>query len=185
MWGEIGQLQVQVLKESGLGPSDDLLDIGCGSLRGGVPLINYLSRGKYWGTDISPELLRNGANYVEEAGLADKESNLFLTTDFSLNEVGERRFKFVQAWGVFTDIPKELVAECLKSVAGVMSQDGTFLATFALGENYQADHARLQFRYPWSFFKSLEYEIGLSLTLERGFSYRHPKGHSLLIAKHI
>lgn len=183
LWDQIGQLQVQVLKEIGLCPSDGLLDIGCGSLRGGVPLIEYLSSGKYCGTDISPELLKNGLIHLEEAGLGHKNAELFLVNNFSLQEVFGRQFDFVQAFGVFTDIPKELVLECLQSVVSILSPDGIFIATFASGERYRADHAGLRFRYPWTFFKNLEDQIDLNMDFMPGFSFRHPKGHSLLLAK--
>ncbi len=35
MWEEIGRLQFEFLRARGLKPSHRLLDIGCGSLRGG------------------------------------------------------------------------------------------------------------------------------------------------------
>ena len=183
-WERIGQLQVELLKEMGLRPPDDLLDIGCGSLRGGVPIVDYLLSGKYWGTEISSQLLRKGQAHLEEAGLGHKKPRLFMANDFSLREVEGRKFEFVQAFGVFTDIPRELVAECLKSVAKVLAPGGVFLATFAFAKEYRPDHVGLRFRYPRSFFKSLEDQVGLDIKFLPGFSFRHPKGHSLLVATH-
>lgn len=45
LWEEMGQRQLEFLVEQGLGPCDDLLDVGCGSLRGGVHFIRYLEQG--------------------------------------------------------------------------------------------------------------------------------------------
>src|SRR5476649_335832 len=59
-WEEIGPAQLSFLKKMGLRPSDFLLDIGCGCLRGGVHLIPYLDPGHYFGTDINAALLEAG-----------------------------------------------------------------------------------------------------------------------------
>ena len=183
LWDEMGQLQVHVLKELGLVPSHELLDIGCGSLRGGIPLIDYLSPGKYWGTDISPELLKAGIAQLEKSGLVDKNPTLRIAIDFSLKEVGDRKFDFIQAFGVFTDVPRGFVEECLESVSNVLSPEGIFIATFGAAEKYSEDHRHLRFRYPLSFFKSLESRVGMDIKFMPNFSFRHPKGHSLLLAR--
>src|SRR3979409_2149502 len=52
-WEEIGELQFQFLRTHGLEPQHRLLDIGCGSLRGGVRFVSYLDPGNYFGIDIS------------------------------------------------------------------------------------------------------------------------------------
>ena len=54
MWDEIGTLQFEFLQGRGLQPDDLLLDVGCGSLRGGVRFVEYLNPSRYFGIDISP-----------------------------------------------------------------------------------------------------------------------------------
>jgi hypothetical protein len=46
LWDELGRLQVDFPVSEGLEPAHVLLDIGCGSLRGGVHLIPYLEPGR-------------------------------------------------------------------------------------------------------------------------------------------
>ena len=60
MWEEIGRLQFEFLRARGLKPRHRLLDIGCGSLRGGIHAINYLETGNYYGLDINLSLIEAG-----------------------------------------------------------------------------------------------------------------------------
>src|SRR6476619_314261 len=60
MWEEIGALQLGFLVSQGLARSDKLLDIGCGCLRGGVHLVEYLDASNYYGVDINESLLQAG-----------------------------------------------------------------------------------------------------------------------------
>src|SRR5215472_262077 len=60
LWEEVGQLQLDFLVAQGLMPHHRLLDIGCGSLRGGVKLIRYLCAGHYAGIDLHESLLNAG-----------------------------------------------------------------------------------------------------------------------------
>ena len=57
LWDQIGQLQFDFLVANGLRPEHKLLDIGCGSLRGGVKFVRYLQSGHYFGTDLNGSLL--------------------------------------------------------------------------------------------------------------------------------
>ena len=41
MWEELGRLQKRFLIEQGLKPDHRFLDMGCGSLRAGVPLTDF------------------------------------------------------------------------------------------------------------------------------------------------
>ena len=43
------RFQIAFLKERGLVPSSQLLEIGCGPLTGGIPIIEYLEPGNYVG----------------------------------------------------------------------------------------------------------------------------------------
>ena len=60
MWEEIGKLQYELVVREGLLPRHKLLDVGCGSLRGGVHFIRYLDSGNYYGMDKNEKLLSAG-----------------------------------------------------------------------------------------------------------------------------
>ena len=61
-----------LVRRQGLLRSDTLLDLGCGVLRGGMPLINYLEPGRYWGLDVSPARLAEGWRELSERSLEHK-----------------------------------------------------------------------------------------------------------------
>ena len=56
-WEQVGQFQFHYLIAKGLRKDHKLLDIGCGTLRGGRYFIEYLDCGGYTGLDISPKAL--------------------------------------------------------------------------------------------------------------------------------
>ena len=57
LWRMKRQFQIDFLLRMGLQPDEDLLDLGCGTLRGGIPMIEYLHAGKYVGVDVRAEVL--------------------------------------------------------------------------------------------------------------------------------
>jgi cyclopropane fatty-acyl-phospholipid synthase-like methyltransferase len=56
-WDKIGKLQFDFLLKMGLKPDNYLLDLGCGSLRGGVLFIPYLEDKHYYGVEKETRLL--------------------------------------------------------------------------------------------------------------------------------
>jgi hypothetical protein len=50
-WEDVGRMQFEFLLREGLQPHHHLLDIGCGSFRGGRFVIDYLQEGHYFGID--------------------------------------------------------------------------------------------------------------------------------------
>lgn len=70
-WRQKRNLQRSFLLASGLQPSHQLLDIGCGTLRGGIPLIDYLEKGNYVGLEPRKKALDEALRFVQEH-LADK-----------------------------------------------------------------------------------------------------------------
>src|SRR6476620_5967405 len=65
----------QMLREHGLRPDDVCVDYGCGTLRVGIHVINYLKPGAYWGLD-SESILREGLNLVDDELVAEKIPHL-------------------------------------------------------------------------------------------------------------
>jgi SAM-dependent methyltransferase len=132
LWDEVGKLQFDFLRARGLVPHHKLLDVGCGSLRGGVHFVGYLEPGHYHGIDISQELLDAGYDIeLAAVGLQDRlpRQNLRRTSDFEL--VGlEQTFDFAIAQSLFTHLSLNRIRQCLERLVPAMKPGGAFYATF-------------------------------------------------------
>jgi SAM-dependent methyltransferase len=62
-YAAVGEIEKQLLIQAGLRPDHTIVDIGCGSGRLARALVPYLTRGKYFGTDVVMELLQYAARY--------------------------------------------------------------------------------------------------------------------------
>lgn len=133
LWDEIGLLARDLVIAEGLTPGMRFLDIGCGCLRVGVHLVEYLDAGNYFGTDLSDELL--SAGYERELGplgLGPKlpRSNLLCDHEFNFDRFeGAPRFDMALAQSVFTHLPLNHLRLCLEKLAPAMSPGGRFFAT--------------------------------------------------------
>ena len=140
LWAMKRAFQIAFLKSRGLRPSHRLLDIGCGTLRGGVPLIDYLDAGHYAGCDVRPEALAEGRAELAEAGLAHKSPALVCGEDFAataaaLDAAGAPgRFDYLWAYSVLIHMPDAVLADCLRFAAGRLAAGGAFYANVNLGE---------------------------------------------------
>jgi cyclopropane fatty-acyl-phospholipid synthase-like methyltransferase len=131
LWEEMGKLQLDFLREHGLRPTHQLLDLGCGSLRAGTQLIPYLDPGHYWGVDISADLLEAGWEELGALGLQQRQprGQLVALADFEFNQLATR-WDYCIAASVFTHMTLNRIRRCLARLAGSMSSDGRFFATF-------------------------------------------------------
>lgn len=129
LWEELGTLQFEFLVAQGLQPSDKLLDVGCGSLRGGLHFIPYMDRAHYTGIDISEELLKAGEAELRNAGLESKEPRLVHMGRFEFSSLGTT-FDFALAQSVFTHLPLNSVISCIMNIDQVLVSGGRFFATF-------------------------------------------------------
>lgn len=57
LWKMKQDFQINFLKSQGLKEKDQLLDIGCGTLRGGIPIIKYLDSGNYCGIEVRDQII--------------------------------------------------------------------------------------------------------------------------------
>jgi len=130
LWDEIGKLQFDFLVKEGMKPENYLLDVGCGSLRGGIHAIRYLNEGHYFGIDKDEELLYAG-NEIElkRYNLNKKNPILVPMADFDFIRLGQQ-FDYAMAQSVFTHLPKEDIIRCLFNIEKVLVKGGKFYATF-------------------------------------------------------
>jgi SAM-dependent methyltransferase len=129
-WDEMGKLQSDFLIDQGLKPEHQFLDVGCGSLRAGVRLVDYLKPGNYYGIDINPEVIRVG--YDDE--LTDEQRDRLPSTNLHATDRFDAdfgvKFDMAIAQSVFTHVSLNYVRLCLYRVAKVMAPGARFFATF-------------------------------------------------------
>ncbi len=131
LWEEVGQLQFDFLRSEGLLPSHRLLDIGCGSLRGGVKFIAYLEPGNYYGVDADKDLLDAGRDELALYSLSGRMPHLRQTADFDL-DFG-CRFPFALAQSVFTHLAFNSIHRCILELEKHLEPGGRFYATCFVG----------------------------------------------------
>lgn len=86
----------------GLKPEHKLLDISCGSLRGGVKFVRYLNAGNYFGTDLNASLLQAGYDIeIANEGLLEElpRSNLITDEKFDFSWAAQP-FRPRQSWPI-------------------------------------------------------------------------------------
>ncbi len=132
MWEELGLLQFNFLRSHDLQPDHTLIDVGCGSLRGGVHFVEYLNVGNYYGMDNNQSLLDAGYDVeLAAAGLQRRlpRANLICNADFDFSSPG-RKFDFALAQSVFTHLSFNRIRQCLERLSVAMAAGGIFYATF-------------------------------------------------------
>ena len=130
LWEELGKLELEFLVARGLKPKHQLLDVGCGSLRGGVQFIRYLDDGNYFGIDKNAWLLDAGRSHELVASrLVERRITLLCRDDFDFSRFGPS-FDFAIAQSVFTHLPEGAIRHCLLEMKKVLKPSGHFYATF-------------------------------------------------------
>jgi SAM-dependent methyltransferase len=179
-WEEIGQLQFDLLLNQGLQPHHKMLDVGCGTLRGGRHAIRYLNAGNYSGIDISPKAIEHAKQLVQQEGLFEKGPRLVVSEKMNLQfrEFSGETFDFILAQSVFTHLKPEHITECFEYIGDIMDESSAFYFTYTKGEAY-GQIGRKGFCYPFSFFESLAGQFGFNLR-DCSKEYNHPRGQLMV-----
>jgi cyclopropane fatty-acyl-phospholipid synthase-like methyltransferase len=127
-WEEHRRFQIDFLRKNGLLPHHSLMEIGCGPLTGGVPIIDYLDQDKYVGVDVRASVLNMSWKEVSKAELAGKNPRLIQSTSFGDNALGDMRFDYVLTFSVLYHLSDELLDACFKAVANRLKPAGTYFA---------------------------------------------------------
>jgi SAM-dependent methyltransferase len=128
-YDEHRRFQIALLKERGLLPSHRLLEIGCGPLTAGIPIIDYLEPGNYVGVDVRSSVLDLSWKEVAKAGLSGKNPRLICSPSFAAKELADQKFDFVLSFSVLYHLSNEILAAYFSAVHQRLMPTGYCLAT--------------------------------------------------------
>lgn len=129
----MGASQFSLLCALGLREQDRLLDIGCGSLRGGRLAISYLTAGRYTGIEPNRRLVEEG---IEE-NLGGRDLVALKKPEFHYNEhfdaPGAEPFQFIVAQSIASHTGPAMTRELLGAVKKSLAMPGIAVVTFFHG----------------------------------------------------
>jgi SAM-dependent methyltransferase len=160
--------QFSLLAALGLREDHTLLDIGCGSLRGGRLFIPYLAPEKYFGIEPEQWLIDQGIAAEVGRDLANIKKPAFSNdSNFTLT-IFSRTFDFMLAQSIFSHATQKQIRRCLTEAKKALAPTGIFAATFFAGDtNYEGD----DWVYPGLVYYTVEHftkmaaDAGLALKL--------------------
>jgi SAM-dependent methyltransferase len=133
LWEMKRRFQIGFLRERGLLPGHRILDLGCGTLRGGIPLIEYLQVGHYTGLEVRPEVLAEGRKELVEAGLAAKHPTLLVCDRLDALALPVR-FDFVWAFAVLIHMSDAIMETALVAIGRHLTKHGCFYGNVNVGD---------------------------------------------------
>ena len=165
-----GVEQFDRLISYGLKPYHYLLDVGCGWLRGGINLIEYLDIGYYYGFDKEQDQLDRGEMLLKGKDLIHKKPVIKLVTNTKgiWHFIGRMKFDYMMAYSVFTHTDPYMTTRLFTNTIPFLKDKGKFFATFHgrdessdifVGDKHlsRSDEYKAV-RYPFSFFEGLAHK---------------------------
>ena len=176
--------QFSIMTLLGLRQNDYLLDIGCGSLRGGRLFIPYLQPERYHGIEPEAWLLEHGIEHEVGRDLIDIKRPVFSNNaDFRLTTF-DQQFDFVLAQSIFSHASRSQIERCLAEAKLVMAPNALFIATFLMGEEDNGGDAWVYpgcVAYTLDTMRALGKEQGLAC---RAIDWPHAAQQTWLIFAH-
>tara|TARA_R110000824_G_scaffold336553_2_gene523051 strand:+ start:2962 stop:3606 length:645 start_codon:yes stop_codon:yes gene_type:complete len=169
LWEMKRDLQIEFLKKQNLKSHHYLLDIGCGVLRGGIPIIDYLKPKHYYGIEVSPDRLEEGKLELKEHGLEDKYP--VLSTN---NSIVDRTFDFVWSYQVFIHMSDSILDKTLNMIHSSLKPEGICYATINLCDYPKEGKGWQEFPHvgrPLNFYESIATDNKLNLQLIEDYQY--------------
>ena len=157
-------------------PEDYLLDIGCGTLVGGIPIIRYLEKSHYYGIEKRLDVLEEARKELLASKLTHK-TPVLLSEDFSSLNL-EREFNFVWASSVLIHFKDEILEDCFAFVSNNLSKQGKFYANVNIGN--KKDDSWKEFPVVWrtlDFYKKVGSSYGLTV---KDIGSRQEVGHTII-----
>lgn len=192
-WDSVGELQIAFLRREGLRPEHKLLDVGCGTFRGGRHIIEHLEPGNYYGFDKKGSAIGWGKEHVLKELVEEKEPRLFvLRMDDRPVDLAQMlefaEFDLVWMHAFLDHIGPRKALSALRDVGSVLANDGCIFATSFIackGKQVEERGYKIKtysYREPWhytmKFLENVARRAGLCMDGCPG--YAHPLGLTML-----
>jgi len=135
-WLERGEMVRELLRSEGLRKEHRVLEIGCGNLSSGVPLIRYLDKGGYTGLEPNGWLVEAAIQDLKLGDLLrDKDPSFSWRGDFDVTAEYEvaGMFDFAVAHSVLSHAAAWQLPQMLTNVRRALRVGGKFLCSLRLG----------------------------------------------------
>lgn len=121
---------LEFLRKYGAQPSDVVVDYGCGSIRLGYEVIDFLEPGKYWGVDITDEFYKLGLAAMDKAVVEAKRPKLGVINPETLARVRADAPRFVASWHVCSKVPESRLDSYIGNIVSLLAPGSTALIHF-------------------------------------------------------
>jgi SAM-dependent methyltransferase len=136
-----GRQQFILLVMAGLEPKSMVLDLGCGVLRAGYWLIQFLDPGCYYGIEPNRERIETGRRFILEPDIERVKQPRFDTNPEFDSGVFGVKFDFFLAYSIWTHASKPQIETMLDNFLRHSKPAGVFLTSIL-----PADWARRDYR---------------------------------------
>jgi SAM-dependent methyltransferase len=129
-----GELQLEFLKREGCMPHSSVLEVGCGCLNAGVPVMAFVDRGRYVGIEPNRWLLDAALSDWRVRRLVARKRPTFLERDdFDASVLG-RTFDYVLSHSVLSHCAHWQLDQFVANTARVLAPGGRIVASIRLAE---------------------------------------------------
>jgi SAM-dependent methyltransferase len=131
-WGLSGRLQLDLLKQSGCTEASKVLEIGCGCLNAGLPIMKFLEPGHYVGVEPNKWLIDAILKDKEVAEVVASRKPQFVYSDSFDASSANMLFDFVISHSVLSHASKRQVELFLRNLKRVLKPEGKILASLVM-----------------------------------------------------
>jgi cyclopropane fatty-acyl-phospholipid synthase-like methyltransferase len=126
----VGELQLELLKQNGCREDSQVLEIGCGCLIAGLPIMRFLRADRYVGIDPNSWLIDAARREIDGAEelIGAKRAVFLHNDDFDASSTG-RKFDFVISHSILSHAAAWQLPQFLSNTAKVLTPEGVIVAS--------------------------------------------------------
>ena len=140
----MGDYHLRFMVSHGLQPSFKLFDLGFGYGRTTIPLVKFLAKDNYIGSEISKERFRIATEWLELEGLGNREPQLVVAYDNRFEFIDDYSLDFVWAQSVFTHLPETELIDILMRLKSKLKKTGCVVFNFTVSKKHESERSSIK-----------------------------------------